>query len=140
MKRDNTNPIYLIENTEGDGPGFLTKLAGAYVLGGAGATAIKYARMKYNATKILKRFPTPNDLREALSRIDSPLAKNILSRLDPQMSSEDYYNFIQKYICGNKTGKWLATMLLPGTLAYQTAQGITDTGDTPYDKLISAVD
>lgn len=128
--RSNTNPLYLTE--------FLGTAAAIYGAGAAAATGIKYGRMKFNAKKIISRYPTPQDLKEALLKIGSPNAQNIAAHLDLMSSQEDYYNFVQKYICGSKTGNWIANALLPASALYQAGSAIADTSEPTYDKLISA--
>jgi hypothetical protein len=128
MKRDNTNPIYLNE--------FL------YLMGGnaALATGIKYGRMVYNIDHILKTYPTPDDLKRKLISLNKPLSLRLASRLDSNMSSEDYYKFIKRYLCNNTTSSWIMNVLIPGSAIYQGAKALSDTSKTATDKIIDVID
>lgn len=132
MKRDNTNPIYLNE--------FLSGVAGLVGVNGALSSGIKYGRMTYNTDQILKAYPTPDDLKRKLISLNKPLSLRLASRLDSDMSKEDYYKFIQRYLCNNTMSSWIIAALMPGAMLYQGAKGLSDMSKSANDKIIDAID
>jgi hypothetical protein len=132
MKRDNTNPIYLNE--------FLSGVAGLIGVNGVLASGAKYGRMAYNTQQILKAYPTPDDLKRQLLSLNKPLSIRLASRLDSNMSKEEYYKFVQRYLCNNTMTSWIIAALMPGAILYQGAKGLSDMSKTAKDKVIDAID